>query len=77
MPLRLLFAGLVVATACSAPAAAQRIAYDSMAGSWTLTSGPVSYRLVRRAEQVTFDYFGPTSRMGATPDTTARRSALT
>ena len=45
-------------------AAAQRIAYDSMAGSWTLTSGPVSYRLVRRAEQVTFDYFGPTSRMG-------------
>jgi alpha-galactosidase len=64
-----LFAGLLVATACSSPAAAQRIAYDSTARSWTLTSGPVSYRLFRRDQQVAFDYFGPTSRMDAAPDT--------
>jgi alpha-galactosidase len=68
MPHRLL-AGLLVATVCSTSAAAQRIAYDSTAGSWTLTSGPVSYRLLRRGHQVVFDYFGPTSRMGGAPDT--------
>ena len=62
---RRLLAGLLLATVCSTPAAAQRIAYDSTARSWTLTSGPVSYRLVRRDQQVAFDYFGPTSRMGA------------
>ena len=77
MPLRRLFAALSLATIFATSAAAQRIAYDSMAGSWTLTSGPVSYRLVRRAEQVTFDYFGPTSRMGTTPDTAAAAHALT
>ena len=54
---------------CSTSAAAQRIAYDSTAGSWTLTSGLVSYRLVRRGQQVAFDYFGPTSQMGEAPDT--------
>ncbi len=69
-PLHRLFAALLVATVCSTPAAAQRIAYDSTARSWTLTSGPVSYRLFRRDQQVAFDYFGPTSRMGAAPDTT-------
>jgi alpha-galactosidase len=63
------FAGLLVATVCSTSAAAQRIAYDSTARSWTLTSGPASYRLFRRGRQVAFDYFGPTSRMGAMPDT--------
>ncbi len=66
---RRLLAGLLLATVCSTPAAAQRIAYDSTARSWTLTSGRVSYRLLRRDQQVAFDYFGPTSRMGATPDT--------
>jgi hypothetical protein len=60
MLLRRLLAALPLATIFATSAAAQRIAYDSMAGSWTLTSGPVSYRLMRRAEQVTFDYFGPT-----------------
>ncbi len=72
MALRRLLAALPLATIFATSAAAQRIAYDSMAGSWTLTSGPVSYRLVRRAEQVMFDYFGPTLRMAATPDTTAQ-----
>ena len=72
MPLRRLLAALPLATIFATSAAAQRIAYDSIAGSWTLTSGPVSYRLVRRTGQVTFDYFGPTLRMGAAPDTTAQ-----
>ncbi|HEY7637666.1 MAG TPA: alpha-galactosidase [Gemmatimonadales bacterium] len=64
-----LFAGLLLGTICSSSAAAQRIAYDSRAGTWTLSSGLVSYRLVRRDQQVAFDYFGPTSRMGPAPDT--------
>ena len=71
MRLRRLFAGALIAIACAAPAAAQRIAYDSTVRSWTLTSGPVSYRLLRRDRQVAFDFFGPTSRMGATPDAAA------
>lgn len=65
-------AALLTATVFSTPAAAQQIAYDSNAGSWTLTSGPVSYRLVRRADQVGFDYFGPTLKMGAKPDTATK-----
>jgi alpha-galactosidase len=69
MPLHRSLAGLLVATVCSTSAAAQRIAYDSTAGSWTLTSGPVSYRLLRRGHRVAFDYFGPTSRMGGAPET--------
>jgi alpha-galactosidase len=72
MPLHRLFVGLLVVTAWSTPASAQRIAYDSTARTWTLTSGPVSYRLVRRDQQVAFDYFGPTSRMGPRPDTAQR-----
>ena len=62
-------AGLLVAMLSSTSAAAQRIAYDSTAESWTLTSGPVSYRLLRRGPRVAFDYFGPTSRMGGASDT--------
>jgi alpha-galactosidase len=54
---------------CARSAAAQHIAYDSTAGVWTLTSGSVSYRLVRRGQQVAFDYFGPTARMRGVPDT--------
>ena len=78
MPLHRLLTGLLVLSVCSTPAAAQRIAYDSTARSWTLTSGPVSYRLVRRDQQVAFDYFGPTSRMGGAPDTAQpSRSDLT
>jgi alpha-galactosidase len=69
MPCHRLFVPLLVATVCSTPAAAQRIVYDSTARSWTLTSGPVSYRLFRRDQQVAFDYFGPASRMGPRPDT--------
>ncbi len=69
MPLHRLLAGLLATTVCSTPAAAQRIAYDSTARTWTLTSGPVSYRLVRRGQQVALDYFGPTSQMGGAPDT--------
>jgi alpha-galactosidase len=70
MPLCRLLTGLLLATVCSMSAAAQRIAYDSTAESWTLASGPVSYRLLRRGHRVAFDYFGPTSRMGEAPDTT-------
>jgi alpha-galactosidase len=66
----LLLVVLLLTFICSTPAAAQRIAYDSAAASWTLSSGPVSYRLVRRDQQVTFDYFGPTSVMAVRPDTT-------
>jgi len=69
MPSYWLLAGLLLATVFPTSAVAQRIAYDSTAGSWTMTSGPVSYRLVRRARQITFDYFGPTSRMRPAPDT--------
>jgi len=69
MPLHRHFAGLLVATLCPSSLAAQHIAYDSTARAWTLTSGPVSYRLVRHDQQVAFDYFGPTTRMSATPDT--------
>ncbi len=60
---------LLAATLSSTPAAAQRIAYDSSAGAWTITSGPVSYRLLRRGPRVTFDWLGPASRMVAAPDT--------
>ena len=78
MALHRLLAGLLATTVCSTSASAQRIAYDSAAESWTLTSGPVSYRLVRRGQQVAFDYFGPTSRMGGAPDTAQQtRSDLT
>jgi hypothetical protein len=69
MPLHRHFAGLLVATLCPSSLAAQHITYDSTAQAWTLTSGPVSYRLVRHDQQVAFDYFGPTSRMSAAPDT--------
>jgi alpha-galactosidase len=68
MPLRRPLAVLLVATFGSTPAAAQRIAYDSTTRAWTLTSGPVSYRVLLRNRQVAFDYFGPSSRMGPTPD---------
>src|SRR4051794_35740791 len=68
MPLQRLLAGLVIAAVCSTSAPAQQIAYDSSMRSWTLVSGRVSYRLLRRGQQVAFDYFGPTSRIGA-PDT--------
>jgi len=61
MPLDRLLAALLLTAVVATPAAAQQIVYDSTAGSWTLTSGPISYRLVRRAEQVTFDYFGATA----------------
>jgi alpha-galactosidase len=78
MPIRRFFAGALVATVWSAPAAAQHITYDATARTWTLTSGPASYRLVRRDQQVVFDYFGPTPRMGPKPDTTQpSRSDLT
>src|SRR5690242_5157548 len=70
MALHRFSAALLLATVCPASAAAQRIVYDSTARTWTLTSGPASYRLVRRAQQVAFDWFGPTSRMDAHPDTT-------
>jgi alpha-galactosidase len=60
---------LLAAALCSTPAAAQRIAYDSAAGAWTLISGPVSYRLLRRGPRVAFDWLGPTSRMAEAPDT--------
>src|SRR4051794_30439366 len=76
MPYHRLLAGLVIPAGCSTSAPAQQIAYDSTTRSWTLVSGPVSYRLLRRGQQVGFDYFGPTSRIGA-PDTTSARSDLT
>src|SRR4051812_45035971 len=65
-----LLAGLVIAAGCSTSAAAQQMAYDSTTPSWTMMSGPVSYRLLRDGERVAFDYFGPTSRMRSRPDTT-------
>lgn len=69
---------MVVAMVCSRSVAAQRITFDSTAGTWTLTSGAVSYRLVRRGAQVGFDWFGPVARMSAAPDTTQPpRSDLT
>src|SRR3954449_7447238 len=64
MPYHRLLAGLVIPAICSTSAPAQQIAYDSTTRSWTLVSGPVSYRLLRRVQQVRFDYFGPTSRIG-------------
>ena len=77
MPLHRLLAGLLLTTVCS-PAAAQQITYDSTTGSWTLVSGTVSYRLLRRNQRVAFDYFGPAARMGAAPDTAQpSRSDLT
>ncbi|MGN6393633.1 MAG: alpha-galactosidase [Gemmatimonadales bacterium] len=69
MDLRRLSAMMLLATVWAQSAAAQRIAYDSSAGTWTLTSGAVSYRLVRRDRQVTFDWFGPAARMRPAPDT--------
>lgn len=46
--------------ALAAPAAhAQRVAHDSAAGTWTLRSGPVAYRLAVRDGRVALDYFGP------------------
>ena len=68
MPPYRFLAVLLVATLGSTPAAAQRIAFDSTAGTWTLTSGPVSYRLLLRSGQVAFDYLGPSSRLTAAPD---------
>src|SRR5919205_2063424 len=64
-------AAVALATGVAVPALAQGVVYDSSAQSWTLTSGPVSYRLVRRGEQVVFDYFGPTSTMTAVPSESA------
>src|SRR3954451_20171863 len=75
MPYHRLLAGLVIPAVCSTSAPAQQIAYDSTTRSWTLVSGPVSYRLLRRGQQVGFDYFGPTSRIGA-PDTTLPANQL-
>jgi alpha-galactosidase len=45
------------------PALAQRVDYDSKARRWTLTSGPVAYRLAERNDVLLLDYFGPASRM--------------
>lgn len=45
------------------PALAQRVDYDSKARRWTLTSGPVAYRLAERNDVLVLDYFGPASRM--------------
>src|SRR3954463_1946328 len=70
MPYHRLLAGLVISAVCSTSAGAQQIAYDSTTRSWTLRSGPVSYRLLRDGERVAFDYFGPTSGMRSRPDTT-------
>lgn len=79
MPLDRLLTSLLLAAVCASSATAQQIAYDSSAGSWTLTSGPVSYRLLRtEGEHVAFDYFGPTSGMKPAPDTAqSSRSDLT
>lgn len=71
MPLHRLSLALLLAAAAPAPAAAQRISYDSTAASWTLISGPVCYRLVRRGQYLGFDHSGPASAMPAAPDTAA------
>ena len=75
IPLCRLLSVLLVATLLPTSLAAQHIAYDSAARTWTLTSGPVSYRLFRRDQQLAFDYFGPTSGMAATPDTAEPRTS--
>ena len=50
---------LVLGLVAAAPAAGQRIAFDSARQSWTLRSGPVVYRLVAHEGRVALDYFGP------------------
>jgi alpha-galactosidase len=41
---------------------AQRVDYDRDARRWTLTSGPVIYRIAERDSALVLDYFGPASR---------------
>jgi alpha-galactosidase len=50
---------LIVALVGAAPAGAQRVDYDSIAGQWTLSSGPAVYRLASRHGEIVLDYFGP------------------
>jgi hypothetical protein len=45
------------------PAFAQGVKRDSANQSWTLTSGPVTYRLARKGEQILLDYFRPSSKL--------------
>ena len=45
------------------PVPAQRVDYDLGARRWTLTSGPVTYRLAERDDVLVLDYFGPASGM--------------
>jgi alpha-galactosidase len=44
---------------------AQRVDYDRNARRWTLTSGPVIYRIAERDSALVLDYFGPASRATA------------
>ena len=46
----------------SAPASGQGVAFDSARQSWTLHTGPVTYRLVAHDGRVALDYYGPAAK---------------
>ena len=45
--------------AFAGPVFAGSVLHDSTDQSWTLTSGPVTYKLAERHDQLVLEYFGP------------------
>jgi len=57
-----LWLACIVAFLVSASATAGAVRFDPSAGTWTLTSGPVEYRLQRDGDHIRLAWFGPARR---------------